>query len=98
MKLLSDRVKVEVLPEKTVMAGDIYIAPNPLTGYRENYFRGKVIQTGKGRNIHCNIIPVSVKKDDIVMYPLSDYKAYKEKGKTYHIIYETDIYAVLEED
>lgn len=98
MKLLSDRVQVEILPEKEVISDSgLYIAPNPITGYRENYFRGKVLNTGNGRNIHGKIIPMSVKKGDVVIYPLSNYQLHKDGKKVYHIIYESDIYATLEE-
>jgi len=99
MQLLSDRVQVEILPEKEVVSKTgLYIAPNPVTGYRENYFRGKVLNTGNGRNVHGNIIPMTVKKGDIVMYPLTEYKLHKDGKHCYHIIYETDIFAILTED
>lgn len=99
MKLLSDRVKVEILPEKnkTTKSGILMVA-NPNTGFKENYFRGKVVLTGAGRNINGNIQKMSVKKGDIVMYPLNDYKIYNEGKKRFHIIYETDIYGTLEDE
>ena len=99
MKLLSDRVKVEVLPEKTKFSKTgLLMVANPNTGFMENYFRGKVVSTGNGRNINGKIVPMTVKEGDIVIYPISDCKVYKEEKKSHHIIYETDIYAVLEED
>lgn len=101
MKLLSDRVKIELIQEQEVISkGGLVIPPNPNTGFRENFFRGKVIEVGEGRNIHGKIVPTTVKEGDMVMYPLSKYPLYngEETGTYYHIVYETDILAILDKE
>jgi co-chaperonin GroES (HSP10) len=101
MKLLSDRVKIELLPEEDQFSkSGLYLAPNPNTGRRHNYNKGRVISVGQGRNVNGNIVTMSVKEGDIIIYPVGPYKEYNEDDPTkiYHIIYETDVYAVLEDD
>ena len=97
MKLLSDRVKIEIIPEQEISEGGLYMGVNQVTGMRHNYFRGKVIEVGIGRTTsEGKHIPMNVKVGDIVIYPLGTYKRYDHEEKDYHIIYETDIYGILE--
>lgn len=95
MKLLSDRVKVKLIPEEETING-IHIAPNPVTGLRNNYHKGKVVEIGKGKIVDGKLIPMTVKKGDIVIYPPAPIVKYKdEDGSYYSILFETDIWAVI---
>jgi co-chaperonin GroES (HSP10) len=95
--MLNDRVQVEILPEDEYVNG-LYVAPNPATGMRNNYNRGKVLSAGNGRIVNDKRIPMTVKVGDIVMYSLGPREKYKnDDEKYYHIIPETDIWAILEE-
>lgn len=97
MKLLSDRVKVEIIPEEEYSESGLFIAPNPTTGMRNNFYRGKVIEVGEGRrSTDGTLIPTTVKVGDVVVYPLGPYKRYDHEEKDYHLILETDIYGIEE--
>lgn len=96
---MSDRILVEIIPEEDKQ-GSLYVAPNPHTQRVNNYYKGKVIATGNGRMINNKVIKMNVKVGDVVMYPVGSYLTERdyEKGKLYHYLFETDIWAILEGD
>jgi len=97
MRMLSDRIKVEIIPEEELSKGGLYIAPNQVTGMRNNYYKGKVLKVGNGRTSkNGNVIPITVKEGDTIIYPIGPYKRYTDEEKDYHLIYETDVYAILD--
>jgi len=100
MKLMSDRLQVEDIPEEEKTKGGIIIPTNPVSGqvgYNRNYRVGKVINTGKGRLAqNGELIPVTVNIGDVVLYPHMVGKEVEEDGKPYLILFETDVWAVLE--
>jgi len=99
MKLLSDRVKIEIIPEVEISNGGLFMAKNSVTGLRNNYRKGKVIDVGRGRTSKDGtIIPMDVKVGDIVMYPIGTFKVHNDEKNEYHLIFESDIYAILEEE
>ena len=98
MKLVNGRIKIEVYPEAEVENG-LYVAPNQTTGRRFNYFRGKVVSVGVGRKcINGTEIKPTVKVDDEVIYPFGGWYTQKEDNKMYHIIFETDMWAIVEKE
>jgi len=100
MKLMSDRVLVEDIPEEEKTKGGIYMPSNPVTGqvgYTRNYRIGKVIDVGSGRVLDNGMkIEMEVKIGDVVMFPHMIGKEVEEDGKDYLVLFETDIWAVLE--
>ena len=104
MKLLNDRIQVEILPEKNkITKSGIEIIHGRMAGYNENYFRGKVVAIGTGRRFNNGKqIPMTLKVGDYILYELSNqYKQVNGEDendkKLYHIIYETDVYCVTTE-
>ena len=93
IKPRGDRVLVEPLEEGEVKKGGIII---PDTA-KEKPQEGKVIAVGPGkRDDDGKLIPIELKKGDIVMLPKYGGTEVKIDDKEYQIVREDDIMAILE--
>ncbi len=93
-KPLHNFVLLERLEEETKTAGGIIIPDNA----KEKPSRGRVIATGPGIYSGNELIPVTVKKDDVVLFAkwASSVNEVKINGCDYVLIKETDILGILE--
>jgi chaperonin GroES len=93
IKPIGDRVVVEAAPAETKTASGIYI---PETA-QEKPQHGKVVAVGPGRfaDLTGNLIPLSVKAGDKVLYGKFAGQEVTIEGKDYLIMREADIYIVL---
>jgi len=90
---LADRVLVEPIEEQDVKKGGIII---PDTA-KEKPQQGKVIAVGPGKLDDVGkIIPMSVKKDDLILMPKYGGTELKMDDKKYQIIREDEILGVIE--
>ena len=93
-KPLHNYVLLERMEEETKTAGGIIIPDNA----KEKPSRGRVIATGPGAYVGDDIIPMTVKSDDIVLFAkwASSVNEVKIDGNDYVLIKETDILGILE--
>jgi len=93
IKPLGDRVVVEAAPAETKTASGIYI---PETA-QEKPQHGTVVATGPGKYAEQtgNLIPLSVKEGNKVLYGKFAGQEITIDGKDYLIMRESDIYVVL---
>ena len=92
IKPLGDRVLVEPVEEAEVQKGGIII---PDTA-KEKPQEGKVVAVGTGKlDDDGKVIPFNVKKGDIVLMPKYGGTEVKLDDKTYQIVREDDILAVI---
>ena len=92
IKPLGDRVLVEPVEETEVAKGGIII---PDTA-KEKPQEGKIIAVGTGKlDDDGKVIPFNVKKGDIVLMPKYGGTEVKLDDKTYQIVREDDILAVI---
>ncbi|MBT3295087.1 MAG: co-chaperone GroES [Verrucomicrobia bacterium] len=92
IKPLGDRVLVEPVEETEVAKGGIII---PDTA-KEKPQEGKIIAVGTGKlDEDGKVIPFNVKKGDIVLMPKYGGTEVKLNDKTYQIVREDDILAVI---
>jgi chaperonin GroES len=93
IKPLGDRVVVEAAPAETKTASGIYI---PETA-QEKPQHGTVVATGPGKYAEQtgNLIPLSVKEGDKVLYGKFAGQEITIDGSDYLIMRESDIYVVL---
>src|SRR3989344_5828642 len=94
IKPLGDRVLVEALePSEGKKTASGIIIPDTVS--KERGEQGKVLAVGPGkRGEDGKIIPVSVKKDDKIIFSKYGPDEIKEEDKTYFIISEANILAV----
>ena len=92
-KPLHNYILLERLEEENKTAGGIIIPDNA----KEKPSRGRVIATGDGIYENGQKIPVSVKKDDVVLFAkwASSANEVKIDGKDYVLIKESDILGIL---
>lgn len=92
-KPLHNYILLERINEDNKTAGGIII---PDTA-KEKPSRGRVIATGDGIYENGNLIPVSVKTDDIVLFAkwASSANEVKIDGRDYVLIKESDILGIL---
>ncbi len=92
-KPLHNYILLEIINEDNKTAGGIII---PDTA-KEKPSRGRVIATGDGIYENGNLIPVSVKIDDIVLFAkwASSANEVKIDGRDYVLIKESDILGIL---
>jgi len=94
MQPLFDKVLVQKLDEDTQKLGAFYV---PDSG-KSTYVKGKVLAIGTGRVDHGAVIPLTVKVDDIVLYPqvraveVTD-ENITDKDVKLHMVSENDIIA-----
>jgi chaperonin GroES len=92
IKPLGDRVLVEPVEESEVKKGGIII---PDTA-KEKPQEGKIVAIGTGKlDDDGKVIPFNVKKGDIVLMPKYGGTEVKLNDKTYQIVREDDILAVI---
>ena len=92
-KPLHNYILLERIEEEKKTAGGIIIPDNA----KEKPSRGRVIATGDGHYENGQKIPVSVKKDDVVLFAKWSSSANEVKidGKDYVLIKESDILGIL---
>ena len=92
-KPLHNYVLLERIEEENKTAGGIIIPDNA----KEKPSRGRVIAFGDGSIENGQKIPMSVKKDDIVLFAkwASSANEVKIDGKDYVLIKESDILGIL---
>jgi len=92
IKPLGDRVLVQPVEEAEVEKGGIII---PDTA-KEKPQEGKIVAVGTGKlDDDGKVIPFNVKKGDIVLMPKYGGTEVKLDDKTYQIVREDDILAVI---
>ena len=93
-KPLHNYVLLERIEEENITAGGIIIPDNA----REKPSRGRVIATGNGTYNGDDLIPLSVKAGDVVLFAKWATTANEVKidGRDYVLIKETDILGILE--
>lgn len=93
-KPLHNYVLLERIEEENITAGGIIIPDNA----KEKPSRGRVIATGNGTYNGDDLIPMSVKTGDVVMFTkwAASVNEVKIEGRDYVLIKETDILGILE--
>ena len=93
-KPLHNYVLLERINEETTPAGGIIIPDNA----REKPSRGRVIAAGPGLYDGDELIPMTVKTDDIVLFAkwASSANEIKLDGRDYVLIRETDILGIID--
>jgi co-chaperonin GroES (HSP10) len=95
-KLLGNRVLIEVDQSEKKTASGVILAKTEEMG---DYMTGKVFEVGEGKRYfrkehdQFEFEPLSVKKDDIVIFQYG--KPIMVEGKTYMMVIEDDIIYVL---
>lgn len=89
---LSDRVVVKPFAKEEVSASGIII---PDTAKQDKPERGTVIAVGPGRYDDGDLLPMSLKVGDIVLFSKYGYAEVKVDEQEYIIIPESDILAKL---
>lgn len=93
IKPLADRVMVEPQEEKEEKKGGIII---PDTA-KEKPMQGKVVAVGPGkRDDDGKVVPMNVKKGDLVLLPKYGGTEVKINDKEYQIVREDDILGIIE--
>ena len=88
---LHDRVLVKRIEEEEKTAGGIIIPDSA----KEKPTKGKVVSVGSGnRNENGQVVPLDVKKGDIVLFSKWGGTEIKVDGEEYLIMKESDIIAV----
>ncbi|MDP3764523.1 MAG: co-chaperone GroES [bacterium] len=93
IKPLSDRVLIEPMTKEEKTKSGIYL---PDTVDKERPEQGRVLAVGPGKVDDGEIIKMSVKKGDVVLFTKYGPNEIKVAGKTYLIAREDDILAILE--
>ncbi|NQX42164.1 chaperonin GroES [Pedobacter steynii] len=93
IKPIADRVVIEAAPAEEKTASGLYI---PDTA-KEKPQQGTVVAVGPGKYAEStgNLIPLSVKTGDQVLYGKYGGTEITFEGKEYLIMRESDLYAVL---
>ena len=93
-KPLHNYVLLERINEETTTAGGIIIPDN----VREKPSRGRVIAAGPGLYDGDELIPMTVKTDDIVLFAkwASSANEIKLDGRDYVLVRETDILGIID--
>ena len=93
-KPLHNYVLLERMSEETKTAGGIIIPDNA----QEKPSRGRVIAAGPGTYTGDELVPMSVKAGDVVLFAkwASSVNEVKIDGQDYVLIKETDILGILE--
>lgn len=92
---LADRVVVKPLDraEETKLPSGIII---PETDKKEKPSKGKVVAVGPGRYDDGQLVPMSVKKGQTVLFTKYGYDEVKVDGEEYFILAESQVLAVIE--
>lgn len=90
---LHDRVAIKPITEDAKTAGGIII---PDTA-QEKPLRGEVVAVGEGaRDTNGNVVPMSIKKGDIVLYGKWGGSEVKIDGQELMIMKESDVLGIIE--
>ncbi|MEK7602083.1 MAG: co-chaperone GroES [Patescibacteria group bacterium] len=89
---LSDRVVIKPLAAEEISASGIII---PDTVKKEKAERGIVVATGPGRYDDGELVPMSVKKGDEVIFEQSYRDPIEIDGEEYYIFSESSVLAVI---
>ena len=93
LKPLGDRVIVSVVEEQEETVGGIVLANNA----KQKPQTGKIVAVGAGaRTPEGNVLPMSVKVGDVVMYDKYAGSEVKYEGEDYLVLHEKDIMAIAE--
>jgi len=92
LKPIGDRVVIELIEQEQEKVGSIYV---PDTA-KEKPQEGKVIAVGAGRRDGKDLIPMTVKVGNIVLFNKYGGTEVKHGGKDYLILSESDIVAIVE--
>ena len=92
IKPLRDQVLLEPLKEEKKKGGIIL----PETVQKERPEKAKVIAVGPGKIVDGKLVPISLKKGDVVLFTKYGPNEIKVDEKEYLIAREEDILAVLE--
>ncbi len=93
IKPLADRVLIEPMSKEEKTKSGIFL---PDTVDKERPEQGKVLAVGEGKIDDGEIVKMTVKKGDVVLFTKYGPHEIKVDGKTYLIAREDDILAVLE--
>lgn len=92
MKPLADRVLIEPAEAETKTQSGLYIPDNA----KEKPMQGKVVAVGPGKkNDKGEVVPMDVKVGDNVLYGKYSGTEVTADGKSYLIVRESDIFAIL---
>lgn len=90
---LADRIVVlPVLKDEAVSASGIII---PDTATKEKPAKGKVVAVGPGRYDDGDLLPMSVKVGQTVLFTKYGYDEVKVEGETYYILPESQVLAIV---
>ncbi len=92
IKPLRDHVLIEGLKEEVKKGGIIL----PDTVHKERPEQGRVVAVGEGRYEDGKLVPVAVRKGDVVLFTKYGPNQIKVDEKEYLIAEEKDILAVIE--
>lgn len=93
IKPIGDRLLVEIFEEADLnKVGSIYV---PDTA-KERPQQGKVVATGEGKRDGKDLIPMSVKPGDKILYGKYSGSEVKYEDKEYLIMSESDVLAIIE--
>ena len=94
IKPLSDHILIEAMPQEEKTESGIFL---PETVEKERPEQGKVIAVGTGKKLSSGkVIPLDVKKGDVVLFTKYGPNEIKVNGKEYLIAKQEDILAILE--
>jgi len=94
IKPLSDHVLIEAMPQEEKTESGIFL---PETVEKERPEQGKVVAVGTGKKLSSGkVIPLDVKKGDVVLFTKYGPNEIKVNGKEYLIAKQEDILAILE--
>ena len=94
IKPLSDHILIEAMPQEEKTESGIFL---PQTAEKEKPEQGKVVAIGTGKKLASGkVIPLDVKKGDVVLFTKYGPNEIKVNGKEYLIAKEEDILAILE--
>ena len=92
IKPIGDKVLVEILEEEAQKVGSLYV---PDTA-KEKPQQGKIVAVGEGAKDGKDIIPMSVKVGDTVLFGKYAGTDVKHEGNEYLLLSENDILAIIE--
>lgn len=92
LKPIGDRVVVELLDQEEEKVGSIYV---PDTA-KEKPQQGKVVAVGQGKRDGKDLVPMTVKAGDTVIFSKYGGMEVKHGGKDLLILSEGDILAIIE--
>lgn len=92
IKPIGDRIVVQILNDEVEKVGSLYV---PDTA-KEKPQQGKVIAVGEGRRDGKDLIPLTVKVGDVVLYGKYSGTEVKHDNSDFLIISENDVLAIVE--